>query len=159
VCPDKWELIHPNYRKIVRLCADTDEWGQIMLLNMLTRYGRKFFTCPDRDTNKNPKEPKEGARKKKKKKNKAFYSDDDKSTSSSSSSSEEEEEESDEEVELEADHATLLSSTVPLLRSRNAGVVVAVSTLFHYLAPRAQVFAQLMPPLPASCDMMTHDCV
>lgn len=25
VCPDKWELIHPNFRKIVRLCADTDE--------------------------------------------------------------------------------------------------------------------------------------
>ena len=55
VCPHKWELIHPNFRKIVRLCADTDEWGQIMLLNMLTRYGRMFFTKPDKDTDKNPK--------------------------------------------------------------------------------------------------------
>ncbi len=139
VCPDKWELIHPNYRKIVRLCADTDEWGQIMVLNMLTRYGRLFFTKPDRETDSNPKEPKEGEKKKKKKKKKKGFYSDDESSSSSSSSSESEEEEEDEEEELEPDHATLLSSTMPLLRSRNAGVVVAVATLFHYLAPRSQV--------------------
>ena len=48
-------------------------------------------------------------------------------------------EQPDDEEELEPDHATLLSSTMPLLRSRNAGVVVAVATLFHYLAPRSQV--------------------
>jgi len=124
----------------VRLCADTDEWGQIMLLSMLTRYGRLFFTRPDRDTDKNPKERAEGEPKKKKKK-KAFYSDDESSNSSSSSSSESEEEDEDEEEELDADHAALLSSTMPLLRSRNAGVVVAVATLFHYLAPRSQVSA------------------
>mmetsp|Transcript_56869 Transcript_56869/g.133332 ORF Transcript_56869/g.133332 Transcript_56869/m.133332 type:complete len:826 (+) Transcript_56869:127-2604(+) len=33
----------------------------------------------------------------------------------------------------------LLSATQPLLRSRNSGVVMAVVTLFHYLAPREQV--------------------
>ena len=66
------------------------------------------------------------------------------STSASSSSSSEEEEDDDEEEELDPDHATLLSSTAPLLRSRNAGVVVAVATLFHYLAPRSQVLTPCM---------------
>jgi AP-3 complex subunit beta len=105
---------------------------------MLTRYGRLFFTRPDKETDKNPKEHKDGEKEKKKKKKKAFYSDDESSSSSSSSSSEEEAEEAEEE-ELDPDHSALLSSVAPLLRSRNAGVVVAVATLFHYLAPRSQV--------------------
>ena len=135
VCPHKWELIHPNFRKIVRLCADTDEWGQIMLLNMLTRYGRLFFTAPDADKD-GSEEPAVEKKKKKKKSKKTFYSDDESSSSSETSSSSEDEEE---EEDLDPDHAMLLSSTSPLLRSRNAGVVVAVGTLFHYLAPTSQV--------------------
>eukprot|EP00960_Hanusia_phi_P037298 752853-Hanusia_phi.AAC.2 len=140
VCPDDWELIHPNFRKMVRLCADTDEWGQIMLLNMFTRYGRKFFLDPA-TLEKEPKETNDDGekKKKKKKKKKAFYSDDESSNSSSSSESESSSEDEDEEPELDPDHAMLLSSTLPLLRSRNAGVVMSVATLFHYLAPRAQV--------------------
>jgi AP-3 complex subunit beta len=40
VCPDKWELIHPNFRKIVRLCADTDEVGtsSILILILILLY-------------------------------------------------------------------------------------------------------------------------
>ncbi|EKX35531.1 Adaptor protein complex 3 subunit beta [Guillardia theta CCMP2712] len=140
VCPDNWDLIHPNFRKMVRLCADTDEWGQIMLLNMFTRYGRKFFLDPS-TLEKEPKDTNDDGekKKKKKKKKKAFYSDDESSKSSSSSESESSSEDEDEEPELDPDHAMLLSSTLPLLRSRNAGVVMSVATLFHYLAPRAQV--------------------
>ena len=40
MCPERVDMIHPNFRKLCRLCADTDEWGQIQLLTMLTRYGR-----------------------------------------------------------------------------------------------------------------------
>ena len=40
VCPERVDMIHPNFRKLCRLCADTDEWGQIQLLTMLTRYCR-----------------------------------------------------------------------------------------------------------------------
>lgn len=37
VCPDKIELIHKNYRKLVSLLVDVEEWGQVVILNMLTR--------------------------------------------------------------------------------------------------------------------------
>ena len=40
MCPERVDMIHPNFRKLCRLCADTDEWGQIQLITMLTRYGR-----------------------------------------------------------------------------------------------------------------------
>jgi len=29
VCPDNFELIHPHFRKLCRLLADIDEWGQV----------------------------------------------------------------------------------------------------------------------------------
>ena len=38
VCPDRIELIHKNYRKLVSLLVDVEEWGQVVILNMLTRY-------------------------------------------------------------------------------------------------------------------------
>lgn len=47
VCPDHIELIHPHYRKLCRLLADVDEWGQVFILNLLIRYARSQFTCPD----------------------------------------------------------------------------------------------------------------
>ena len=31
-----------------RLCPDTDEWGQIVIINVLTRYGRQFFLDPNK---------------------------------------------------------------------------------------------------------------
>lgn len=37
VCPERADLLHPNIRKLCRLCADTDEWGQIIILTVLTR--------------------------------------------------------------------------------------------------------------------------
>jgi AP-3 complex subunit beta len=65
-------------------------------------------------------------------------------------SSEEEEESSEEEEEdsegstddddlvpkLQDDHALLLRVCLPLLRSRNSGVVLAVAALHHYVGPR-----------------------
>jgi AP-3 complex subunit beta len=40
------------------------------------------------------------------------------------------------EASLDPDHRLLLKSALPLLQSRNTGVVMAVATLYHYLAPR-----------------------
>jgi len=37
---------------------------------------------------------------------------------------------------LQEDHALLLKVSLPLLRSRNAGVVLAVAALHHYAGPR-----------------------
>lgn len=47
VCPDRFDLIHPNYRKFVALMADFDEWGQVILVNLLIRYGRTQFINPN----------------------------------------------------------------------------------------------------------------
>ena len=49
VCPDELELLHPHYRKLCHLLADLDEWGQILTLNILTRYARRFFAKPSAD--------------------------------------------------------------------------------------------------------------
>ena len=29
ICPEKWDLIHPHFRKLCHLLADLDEWGQV----------------------------------------------------------------------------------------------------------------------------------
>src|SRR3989338_5367420 len=49
VCPNNFELIHKNFRKFCNLLADIDEWGQIAMLTMFTRYGRTQFLNPDPD--------------------------------------------------------------------------------------------------------------
>jgi hypothetical protein len=49
VCPDELELLHPHFRKLCHLLADLDEWGQILTLNILTRYARRFFAKPSAD--------------------------------------------------------------------------------------------------------------
>jgi len=50
VCPDKWGLVHPHYRSLVKMLIDMDEWGQLALLRLLTEYSRKHF--PARRTKK-----------------------------------------------------------------------------------------------------------
>lgn len=47
VCPHEMDLIHPHYRKLCRLLADIDEWGQVFIINLLIRYARTQFICPD----------------------------------------------------------------------------------------------------------------
>ncbi|XP_015794283.1 AP-3 complex subunit beta-2 [Tetranychus urticae] len=49
ICPDRFDLIHSNYRKFVSLMPDFDEWGQVILINMLIRYGRTQFLNPNRE--------------------------------------------------------------------------------------------------------------
>jgi len=51
VCPDRIDLIHKNYRKLCTLLMDVDEWGQVVILNMLVRYGRTQFHDPNRWVN------------------------------------------------------------------------------------------------------------
>lgn len=49
VCPDRIDLVHKNYRKLCTLLVDVDEWGQVIILNMLTRYARTQFINPNRE--------------------------------------------------------------------------------------------------------------
>ncbi|KAK9532284.1 hypothetical protein VZT92_009675 [Zoarces viviparus] len=46
VCPDRIDLIHKNYRKLCNLLVDVEEWGQVVIISMLTRYARTQFTSP-----------------------------------------------------------------------------------------------------------------
>lgn len=150
VCPDDLDLLHPHYRKICHLLADLDDWGQITTLNLLTRYIRKNFVKPEVVVKEEKKE--EGDKKKKQKGGKGkggkgkgrkrdFYASDNSdsdsdsdSDSSSDSGSEEEEEDADVSglPKLPEDHALALRVSLPLLRSRNSGVVLAVAGLHHY---------------------------
>ena len=127
LCPERFDLIHKNYRKLCNIVANTDEWGQILIINMFCRYARAHFLGPD------------GKKKKKK----------DVAKDHQESGKEEEEEEDDDDdddddgflttTKMDPDHTLLLNVTAPLLQSRNSGVVLAVATLYFYCAPDSDV--------------------
>uniref|UniRef100_A0A7N8X9P3 AP-3 complex subunit beta n=1 Tax=Mastacembelus armatus TaxID=205130 RepID=A0A7N8X9P3_9TELE len=120
VCPERIDLIHKNYRKLCNLLIDVEEWGQVVIINMLTRYARTQFLNPN--INESLLEEGGGGEK-------TFY---------------------EKKVEVAAlakrkpyvmdpDHRLLLRNTKPLLQSRNAAVVMAVAQLYFHLAPKAEV--------------------
>ncbi|KAK9516342.1 hypothetical protein VZT92_024278 [Zoarces viviparus] len=131
VCPERIDLIHKNYRKLCNLLIDVEEWGQVVIINMLTRYARTQFLNP----NMNESLLEEGN-------DKTFYGSDE-------DEDEEEEEERDKKAEatmakrkpyvMDPDHRLLLRNTKPLLQSRNAAVVMAVAQLYFHLAPKVEV--------------------
>ncbi|KHN77926.1 AP-3 complex subunit beta-1 [Toxocara canis] len=88
-CPDRIDLLHTHYRSLCKALADVDEWGQVVMIGLLTRYARSQFVAPSK--------------------------------------------------EVDPDLALLLSSSRPLLQSRNCAVVMAVAQLFYHCAPVAQM--------------------
>ncbi|KZT73489.1 hypothetical protein DAEQUDRAFT_754362 [Daedalea quercina L-15889] len=46
VCPTRLDLLHPHYRRLCRTIIDADEWGQVDLLDLLTRYARTMLPRP-----------------------------------------------------------------------------------------------------------------
>ncbi|XP_043536482.1 AP-3 complex subunit beta-2 isoform X6 [Chiloscyllium plagiosum] len=126
VCPERIDLIHKNYRKLCNLLIDVEEWGQVVIINMLTRYARTQFLNPNQNESLLEENPE-----------KAFYGSD-------------EEESKQGEMDaavlpkrkpyvMDPDHRLLLRNTKPLLQSRNAAVVMAVAQLYFHLAPKAEV--------------------
>merc|ERR1719318_954604 len=111
VCPDMNELIHKNYRKLVSLLVDVEEWGQIVIVNMLTRYARTQFTDPNLGQAEDAEDDEENTAQEAAK---PLY-------------------------KMDPDHRLLLRSTKPLLQSRNASVVMATAQLYWHLAPRPEV--------------------
>ncbi|XP_012717915.2 AP-3 complex subunit beta-2 isoform X9 [Fundulus heteroclitus] len=135
VCPERIDLIHKNYRKLCNLLIDVEEWGQVVIINMLTRYARTQFLNPN--INESLLEEGGGGEK-------TFYGSDE--------DEDEDDEEKEKEKKVEAaamakrkpyvmdpDHRLLLRNTKPLLQSRNAAVVMAVAQLYFHLAPKAEV--------------------
>ncbi|XP_077120106.1 AP-3 complex subunit beta-2 isoform X2 [Ranitomeya variabilis] len=127
VCPERIDLIHKNYRKLCNLLIDVEEWGQVVIINMLTRYARTQFLNPNQNESLLEENPE-----------KAFYGSDD------DEGSKEEKTEPSSVIKrkpyiMDPDHRLLLRNTKPLLQSRNAAVVMAVAQLYFHLAPKAEV--------------------
>lgn len=119
VCPERIDLIHKNYRKLCNLLVDVEEWGQVIIINMLTRYARTQFIDPNKNCGTD-----EGDEK-------AFYESDNSESKGES--------ESKKTYTMDPDHRLLLRNCKPLLQSRNAAVVMAVAQLYYYLSPRSEV--------------------
>ncbi|KAJ7335879.1 hypothetical protein JRQ81_013820 [Phrynocephalus forsythii] len=120
VCPERIDLIHKNYRKLCNLLIDVEEWGQVVIIHMLTRYARTQFASPWKE---------DGVLEEYSEKH--FYE------------SDEEHEEKNQKVHkpysMDPDHRLLLRNTKPLLQSRNAAVVMAVAQLYWHVAPMSEV--------------------
>ncbi|ESO12816.1 hypothetical protein HELRODRAFT_62184, partial [Helobdella robusta] len=131
VCPERIDLIHKNYRKLCNLLVDVEEWGQVVIINMLTRYCRLQFVNP------NQAEPLD------ENDQKAFYGSSDESDKEGSrkkkSASQSEEKKTCQSYVMDPDHRLLLRTCRPLLNSRNAAVVMAVAQLYHHCAPKSEV--------------------
>uniref|UniRef100_A0A4W5MFS6 AP-3 complex subunit beta n=1 Tax=Hucho hucho TaxID=62062 RepID=A0A4W5MFS6_9TELE len=119
VCPDRIDLIHKNYRKLCNLLVDVEEWGQVVIISMLTRYARTQFTSPWREDGLFDENSET-----------AFYESDEKKT---------ENEDEKKSYMMDPDHRLLLRNTKPLLQSRNTAVVVSVAQLYWHLAPKHEV--------------------
>uniref|UniRef100_A0A8D2LW83 Adaptor related protein complex 3 subunit beta 2 n=1 Tax=Varanus komodoensis TaxID=61221 RepID=A0A8D2LW83_VARKO len=117
VCPERIDLIHKNYRKLCNLLIDVEEWGQVVIINMLTRYARTQFLSPNQNVSE---------------------------AAGSGTSPEPDFSQPTSLVKrkpyvMDPDHRLLLRNTKPLLQSRNAAVVMSVAQLYFHLAPKAEV--------------------
>eukprot|EP00762_Andalucia_godoyi_P001655 ANDGO_07148.mRNA.1 AP-3 complex subunit beta len=129
VCPDNYKILHKHYRRLCRTLVDVDEWGQIVIINNLLRYGRTQFLSPFKGDKafKNLQA--------------AFYSDEDEDAfelddeKHKSKLKDKADKTGVTDYDLDNDHRLLLRSAQPLLQSRNSAVVMAVSSLFYHLAP------------------------
>ena len=145
ICPERPDVLHRYYRKLCEALVDLDEWAQIIALNVLTRYARTQFTDPRRAVSSEEAAAKAAAkaaarsRPKKVRRKSGFYSDDESQTDDEPEPDAAAEE--DDSSSMDADHALLVRACMPLLRSRNAGVVLAVAGVYHYLAPRTRTTA------------------
>ncbi|CAB1445844.1 unnamed protein product [Pleuronectes platessa] len=119
VCPDRIDLIHKNYRKLCNLLVDVEEWGQVVIISMLTRYARTQFVSPWKEGSVFDENNE-----------KAFYDSD---------SVEKEDETEAKTYIMDPDHRLLLRNTKPLLQSRNTAVVMSVAQLYWHLAPKHEV--------------------
>ncbi|XP_013993717.1 AP-3 complex subunit beta-1 isoform X2 [Salmo salar] len=119
VCPDRIDLIHKNYRKLCNLLVDVEEWGQVVIISMLTRYARTQFTSPWKEDGVFDEHSE-----------RAFYESDEEKTRDETEAKP---------YMMDPDHRLLLRNTKPLLQSRNTAVVMSVAQLYWHLAPKNEV--------------------
>uniref|UniRef100_H0VJP8 AP-3 complex subunit beta n=1 Tax=Cavia porcellus TaxID=10141 RepID=H0VJP8_CAVPO len=130
VCPERIDLIHKNYRKLCNLLIDVEEWGQVVIISMLTRYARTQFLSPTQNESLLEENPE-----------KAFYGseEDEAKGAGPEAGSAPTALPARKPYVMDPDHRLLLRNTKPLLQSRSAAVVMAVAQLYFHLAPKAEV--------------------
>ncbi|KAM0225447.1 hypothetical protein ACHAQD_001383 [Fusarium lateritium] len=111
ICPDRIDLIHKHYRALIKQVVDMDEWSQLATLRLMMYYARKCFPRKSQS----PEEPTENSQEQKVD---DFYGESRQGNRGQGSSV------------LDPDLALLLNGIIPLLQSRNAGVVVAVTRCY-----------------------------
>lgn len=137
VCPDDWELIHPHYRKLCIMVVDSDEWSQVHMINLLTRYARAHFVNP------NTREE-EDERLGKRRGGGGWDSDEGEEGGDAAADADKKKkkEETLDDLDLlgrmDSDHRMLLTALAPLLNSSSYQVVMAVVHAFYYIAPAAE---------------------
>ncbi|CAF4641664.1 unnamed protein product, partial [Rotaria sp. Silwood2] len=48
ICPKQIDLIRKNHRRLCNLLVDIDEWKQVIVVNVLTRYARSQSIDPNK---------------------------------------------------------------------------------------------------------------
>lgn len=160
VCPERIDLIHKNYRKLCNLLIDVEEWGQVVIISMLTRYARTQFLSPTQNVSAPPGPAlarRVGRRVAGRRRplphpspqqeslleenpEKAFYgSEEDEAKGPGSEEAAASALPARKPYVMDPDHRLLLRNTKPLLQSRSAAVVMAVAQLYFHLAPKAEV--------------------
>lgn len=149
ICPTSYDILHRNYRKLCHLLADMDEWTQVAVLDVMTRYIRNQFVDPAPGSAVAAKiqakhrstAAVQGRTRTRRVVKKAFYSDEEDESEEEIISEEPKRPEigsiftgNDAETDgnLDADHRLILKSSLPLLKSRNSGVVLGVCSLHYY---------------------------
>ncbi|KAE9007835.1 AP-3 complex subunit beta-1 [Phytophthora rubi] len=174
VCPDRLDLLHRPFRKLCHLLADIDEWGQTATLNVLIRYCREQFQAPQVMKEETGKEkfPKRKTRRGFYSDDEGSESEGDEKTAFKKSQGGASQSpfmlgggavrgealpsigsvfRSDALAsgigggeELDEDHRLLLRSSIPLLKSRNSAVVLAVATLHYYCGTHSMATSTLI---------------
>jgi AP-3 complex subunit beta len=47
ICPTRLDLLHPHYRRLCRMLLDMDVWGQVNMMELLSRYARAMLPKPN----------------------------------------------------------------------------------------------------------------
>nr|CDS32913.1 AP 3 complex subunit beta 2 [Hymenolepis microstoma] len=156
ICSERLDLIHRHYRKLCSLLMDVDEWGQIAIINMLTRYARTQFpdpkTCMASSTHFSSKDDTTISGSNKSNKVQKFTKLDECGKMSETEEDKDDEDNSLKEINavngisnlehaemLRSDYRLLITSCRLLLLSHNAAVVLAVAQLFYHCASKEEM--------------------
>ncbi|PWN49485.1 ARM repeat-containing protein [Violaceomyces palustris] len=157
VCPDSWERLHPHFRKLCHALVDMDEWNQVKVLEVLTRYARSNFVEPSTKGGKSKQQvrPEHGENpadvegdqipgfKKlslgKRASKEVPGAKDDNADGDANSND-------DGVIQISKDLQLFLTKSRPLLNSRNPAVVMAAVRAIFYLSPSSS-HASIVRPM------------